>query len=1765
MSDDETRKIVRTESPAEITLSASHQQSSFATQHQTSSSVHFANTSQEISLSTTSHLASSSQLSVDVLSISKKRISITSTTTTTITTSSTFNSKRTFSHKTEISSLKTSHVDGYVAYAQTKFDKHLYERQTGIVGTLYQCPFEEPEIIQRAIELEEKIPESENDLKKSLKSAIELKDQLALVSLSKDISDSYNRVVIKDEKAELNDTYQELLCFTSSFAKTHFCPMDVSLKAFDVACAMEANETQSLLYQISKALSADFIDKKLQQNIVDSLKGSTIFQVQEVRWMVQNIEENLILDNPENPNLVIERSVELPVLPEGVKPASSINLHDSIKNCKRYTDKIVEILDEESSAEGVAEWKPFFAQTAKMFNLLKKNQSHDKIIEKRKDIADLETRIDDFSKVAENISKECKRNTGRLQISVQSLVKYIAFIDDYGLITIYTINQAISEAQNAISKDINNSGDPEVIERSCLVDASLTKLRTSLMLPSTQQKHLDAAANAITSIMMVTENKDAVSYLQVAQWELSYQNVRRLTVISRLRICIDDYVETHRQLLENKSKVSNDDLLKFLTTFTDATESNIAKLKEISQSDEPENPANASILITMRESSDNCCKYRKDLFAEHELLHLTHDLDQTISLLKGEHYTHIAKVTVLKDPSLRTTAGRVSIASGDVKHDYDYLYPKKVSHPVYGSWETKSFIDAIKTTKQVPIDINMLSKVTVGKLSSARSRFSSMKSNMFRTFKQYQIQEMKYLVEFQGDEDQTQKAYEATKNAIDLIEKDIFRINKKKLYDKFLFIEKTAPSLQNPCFNGDDNLKRRYSKIITKYNVTILSLINEPDLILPRPAVARSCEYIQCIIRMLNEYREIEAVTEDKTSIPIIEKWLEYLTDMIKSMILVNRADDEVSILAAKSFFLTFRSGLASFSMPAEKLDTLARRRSLTALTTVTLRSLLSIIQFTQNVVFEEYCTVNTALQQMKELSQKFAKSKVAVQQKKLYEEMSRNVVQIISASDVNTSGADSAAMKLREVHISLESDIKKHDDEEMSLFLATVGVRYSINNLHVADAEEDMKLKELVNSVSADFDHLIEQVKNGAGNHAENSSVSKLSHAWVDHLQDCLIDVHGILSVAAVVSQSLSRYTSIAVNAEDIYNSLLKLEDKRFPFSVSYYNKLSLHLDKLIDYTKSKTQGKQVIATRKQSDLSSVLQKHLISLQQTSSKSPQVDEKYFDEFQDGFIQADVQAAQAQIVDNVTQHTDDSNRNEYFISKYLGKLFSAHIDSFTRNYNVCSKSTRVCYEILIEYCKSIKECTDEAEFVLRSKKDKKSLKELVQSHIETIQEIQNQYNDKTVYSDYGRQRILVFAHFCCISAQLTTLHIFHLKQEDDPFDFDEIQVHSRSTQQILTNLQRNFDTQTVFAALSAIEKTSQSFNDDTNLPIYDLLVTERTFSKALTELVETMMLEADVRLYQARGIELVLSNADVKKPTEEVTEKASASDLKRSIDIVTESLMRFKATLQDGEVEEDFLMQQIDALDQTTKVFCESAVTVEADSGFTRLVCKFRNETVTLVNFLRSELISGTYSLYSREVSRMLENVNSSAICIIRQLGHMEVLEEQDSASITTVLTRLIKQLLLARDEVRAAAEKNESSPVIVEYAAYAGCSYEVVANILLTIKNSSARVLKTLQTKKIKVLRRIVFVTQELIDAAAILETKITNLVDVPIESPEFLAKSQFEPIIQALRYMKDSIPGIVPHAGNLVHLVSSVITKMNIVIEPHFEDRPLLDVAVQ
>ena len=346
----ETNKAIATKiQETTQSISASHFEQSTLSQHLTASSETFHTEDGIITLNSQSTLLSSTTFSSEVISVTKK--------TTTKITREFFSTNRKFPTTYQNTELKKSKVSGYLTYENLKFDQQLFDRQVSIIDSLPPYKDAKPEILDKAAEFATKLPESESNLKNSINKAIQTNDPLNLAPLESAILESYQKVIGSSEDTTgLSQYYLEILCYIATFPKTRFCPLDAAVRARDVASTLEKNsQLQNSLLIISSALDADFVYRKTQSYIIKYLSSTSDIYIQKVRWIVQNIQDELVIDDPSKAKLQIERSIETPVMPDNSIPASTQSLHAIIKKAHEYSQNVLENLSEVSPEEEDAE------------------------------------------------------------------------------------------------------------------------------------------------------------------------------------------------------------------------------------------------------------------------------------------------------------------------------------------------------------------------------------------------------------------------------------------------------------------------------------------------------------------------------------------------------------------------------------------------------------------------------------------------------------------------------------------------------------------------------------------------------------------------------------------------------------------------------------------------------------------------------------------------------------------------------------------------------------------------------------------------------------------------------------------------------------------------------------------------------------------------------------------------------------------------------------------------------------------------------------------------------------------------------------------------------------------------------------------------------------------------------------------------------------------------------------------------------------------
>jgi hypothetical protein len=639
---------------------------------------------------------------------------------------------------------------------------------------------------------------------------------------------------------------------------------------------------------------------------------------------------------------------------------------------------------------------------------------------------------------------------------------------------------------------------------------------------------------------------------------------------------------------------------------------------------------------------------------------------------------------------------------------------------------------------------------------------------------------------------------------------------------------------------------------------------------------------------------------------------------------------------------------------------------------------------------------------------------------------------------------------------------------------------------------------------------------------------------------------------VAEIAPASPQRLAVVAANIEAIQQSFSVVESRSFPLSLPSATRLSLHLDRLLEYVKADPRGRSRRVRR--ADVSDTLsnQMKFVSMSGSGSMVLLDQELDFKPFAGGFLRADVRALQSQISDSRGILPDSI---EGRVVSVLTNLFAAHVDAFTRDHALGAKSTRPCYELVSAFCSAIIECTSKSLLALNTN-DTTELVAAVKKHSEAIQAVHQEYADRPVFTGFGHNRLMIFAHLCCVLGQITALNAWHLASQDSGFHFDTLDRHIGELNELCAQLPQWFNALPVLLQVKEVESTSSSIlYEESPERIVLLLQAETRFCDGLADMAALLNAERDLRFWRAPDTVIELSSPVIAAVSPDQAHTHS-SHLKRSLQIINEKIVEFRTALDRGQVSEGLLLAQLARLDEASSLLSSNAILAPSAPGFRPFVQRFREQIVRFVNCLKNDLKTGTYVLYSAELEDYIEQSRSTTVQLIKHLGLMEQLEE-DTIALDVILARQVKLLYLAQDDLYAIAKRQDSEEVTT-LAALIANGYGAVSQVLLTVKNAGPRVEKVLRTEKIGTLRDLLFALQTVLNAAANFELVLTGFGNESVESPEFMFKSKVEPILNALQLFRRSIPSFIPSAATLNFAMRSIISDITIAIEPSYEERP-------
>ena len=1124
------------------------------------------------------------------------------------------------------------------------------------------------------------------------------------------------------------------------------------------------------------------------------------------------------------------------------------------------------------------------------------------------------------------------------------------------------------------------------------------------------------------------------------------------------------------------------------------------------------------------------------------------------------------------------------------------LFPAPINVPNFDSWDPTRIQKAIENPIRVPaVSLDKLKSGSAKRQKLGFSRTLTSTSLFVFNFSGLRIKEEPIEGIEESSEEISEERLEEIYMNIDKCKEEYFAVRLKSLDEKFFFFVKNEKMLteaasvictleaQGKTTETLTNARSDLNILTSAYN-NILEELDGKHWESPRDALRHIHTIIKIIIDDLNLAEEEFRESENKNAnIDEVRDWKRYFTEVEQHVNAIDGAYDNAIVIMSHKFFEEIKSQWSSFGSIAERVDAETKRKTLV----ISHKTLISTSDFIVNYMGtakdlrSDVTDVPKMTATLEAVRGKYGSIKV-LRMRELaglsgqVDTILNNISSEISTrSDIGLCDCDQFSQELQTITDRIEPVLPKVIGKPQfdTLLMFHEYVTVARNNLltflshGVSDGDTDFI--PLIKANQSDFKQLADQFhEEGADD--KHKSKKEFCQKWEDQITQIKESFDLIEEVSVILPRNENRYEQISHYLADIVKHVRTIENQRFAHFANVsttYNKMANSIGITIDYVKdmcAKLKKSKSESSSKVTPTSFVhgMQTETVSeLEQNLSQTAKtVDLSAYD---NGFIE-ELAETKANVASITSQAQNDNN----FINQLtivISQLLSAQIDALARNYNLGSKSTTVLYNLAVTYCLSVIELTPLIETALETRK-LDEVKASVEKSVNSLNAIQQSYNDKDIYSDFAQKRLMIFAQTCKVLGHITKLNIHHLSSESK-FNDSPLQNDMRQLTVAIAFFPK-FPSTPASIALRDLIRHSHQDHEDEELELMPVLASETKFLARIQDIVQNFYGEADVRFFnmsQEEVQELKSSLVSLDSFEVDEREKIPTATVKRSLDVVSDNFHEYSAIISDSNANytTDKLVSLTTSLTEVVSTFCRSALNIEhGDDVFFTHVHEFQRNYKELIETVSKHAEIGSQRLLTLQAKQQLTKVRVSIAKTSRRLALMEQLDSQESiessqqALDTTleILAKFAKLLYIARDNLNAELDKTKIQGPRRVMAEYACRSYECSAQTLLAVKNKVTGM--TLRIKASE-LRGLVWSAQDLLDASDMIIADIRGILLDDIESIEFWIKASMQPIIDALSNITASIPPSLPQAAIIRRKVSVIHAKCEICVQPFQECR--------
>jgi len=818
----------------------------------------------------------------------------------------------------------------------------------------------------------------------------------------------------------------------------------------------------------------------------------------------------------------------------------------------------------------------------------------------------------------------------------------------------------------------------------------------------------------------------------------------------------------------------------------------------------------------------------------------------------------------------------------------------------------------------------------------------------------------------------------------------------------------------------------------------------------------------------------------------LIQEWNQYFYGLIPLIDKLASSNDDVVIISVLKAIHEMRDSFATFGSVSQQIDNINH----TNLMLTTQRALKNSVEYIINYIsvseIDDFVTLPQAIAFIKGIIDHYSVLIIPdldvvsfTDMSVLIESTIDNILSDISCHTIEICDVDRYSEFLGRISDNLENIIIENHanlniNKIVDLHSYITSVRYNVLHLHSADSEKDIVFSKHIGAVISD----LSSFQNAYIVYSkESDSFGDLSNDCLSFLQKSMGTLCSIDSILDIVPRNPERYMTIKQFLSHMSSKIQMMqryigENLLMKTYISLVTSVQIAIEYISNVTNRMNKNNSSIIIE---NSSSIIRR--VSLQSLYDQNHRITDIDFSVFSNGFI--DEPMKQKALITSylISKEAEDNDEN---MRHLFGSLILAQIDALSRNYNIGLNSTQVLFQLITSIVHSIRIVSNQI-----SSKDYNNIKTSIDQTIQRLQDIQIALNEKEVYTEFGKTRLVVFLKLCSLISNIVLISNHFLIENDFPFNDSSLQCDLHELKLMFSSLPKYRITRVILFTKELIILASQENSNQNDLE--DIINLESSILSSIDDIVQGLMQETDVRFIKGDSMNIEELNRSIQllRESSTINIEINAVDARRLLDDVSDNFYSFSSYIHKSDFSLTEFLSCSSLLSKSVRVFYDTAICIKNNNQYLdHYIFSLKSSLIEVLTVLKYYLSIGTQRLFDDSVKSYISSFKSYVSKSGRRISLLEQLDSSNTNdTISTLCVRQAKLFLQIRDDIQI--EYGHSKEFMPMICTLLSSIYDTIAQILLTLKTQETN----------DSFHSIIWETQDLLDIGEVVLTEIKSL----------------------------------------------------------------------